>query len=300
MRTFRILLRRELRAWLHSPANHFMAAGFLLVAGASFCNLVLTRSGQGLLTTELTFGSAVFWIAALALGAVCAPRVFAEERDSGTIELLLTAPVRDSEAVWAKYVSLILCLGLLYLLAVAPPWLLWALNRDWSGFDAGAWVAGAIQTGLALSVIAAAGILASLLFRGQSAAAAVTFLSGGALIFGVGAGPWTGFDSRGVFHRVFDARLSLDMFASGVVDSRWIVLCVSAAAVLIFGSIQLLGWVRFREWRSGLKACASIMLAAVLAAMANWISAQHFVRWDCSSGRLSGLTAQTVEILRAV
>ena len=277
-----------------------MAAAFLFAVGASFCGLALTGAGRGLLTTELTFGSAAFWIALLGLVSVCAPRAFAEERESGTLELLLTAPVRDGEVVLSKYASLLFWLGLLCLLAAAPPWLLRALYRNWSGFDAGAWVAGAVQMGLAVSVVTAAGLLASLLFRGQAAAAVVTFLAGGALIFGAGVRPWLGFEGQGAFVRAIEPRLALELFASGILDSRWIVLCVSSAAVVLFAAVRFLEWARFRQWKEGLNALLSVALAAVLAAMANGISSRHFARWDCSSWRAQGLAGRTVEILRAV
>lgn len=301
MRRFRTLLRRELRVWTQTPGSWFLAAAYLAAVGALFCGQALTGAGRGLLTTELTFGHAGFWVAVLALAALCSVRGFREELDSGAIELLLTVPVRETEVVLAKYLALLEWLGLLCLLAAAPPWALRLLNPGWHGLDPVAWSACALHLGLAVAAVAATGLAFSLWLRG-AAAAAVTFLAGVVLVFGTGA--WIGFGSGvvagGAGPGAWTGAAGLELFTEGVIDSRWIVLCVSVTGVALFAAVRQVIALRYGRASGGLNVAVSVALAVVLAALANSIAMRHFVRWDRFSGRGAGLSGETLQTLRAV
>jgi ABC-type transport system involved in multi-copper enzyme maturation permease subunit len=113
----RSLLRREFSAYLLSPFAYVMLAVFLLVTGFFFYKTLgqLTAAGpQGtehpmevMLGDQLKFWW-VFWLVFLLIPPLLTMRLFAEERSTGTLEMLMTAPLRDWQVVLTKYVA---CLG---------------------------------------------------------------------------------------------------------------------------------------------------------------------------------------------
>ena len=107
MRIFLILLKKELRAFFLSPLAYVVLAFFMLLNGVPFI-LSLVALGAGERQHSLvffTFNSAWFWMAFLLLFPIITMRLFAEEQKLGTIETLLTAPVRTSHVVLSKYVA---------------------------------------------------------------------------------------------------------------------------------------------------------------------------------------------------
>lgn len=128
----RSLVHRELAAYFTSPIAYVVLVVFLLVTGYRFKLTLdqLTATGpQGaefpmqymfsLLPTsaakltdakmlgELLSGLA-FWLIYLLIPPLLTMRLFAEERAAGTLELLMTAPVRDWQVVLSKYIACLL------------------------------------------------------------------------------------------------------------------------------------------------------------------------------------------------
>jgi ABC-2 type transport system permease protein len=98
-------------------------------------------------------------------------RLFAEEKRSGTIELLATAPIRDFEVVFGKwFAALILYSGMLLLTALNFAWLFHYGNPDWKPL-AVAYLGLLLQAGALLAV----GTFISTLTRNQIIAGAATF-----------------------------------------------------------------------------------------------------------------------------
>jgi ABC-2 type transport system permease protein len=92
-----ILFRKELQASFGSPIAYTVAAVFLLVLGYTFSlTLFATKVANLNYIFHQMFVLSVLLVPALTM------RAFAEERRSGTIELLLTAPVEEIWIVLAK------------------------------------------------------------------------------------------------------------------------------------------------------------------------------------------------------
>lgn len=123
--TARSLIRRELMAYFTSPIAYVVLVVFLIVTGYRFSLALnqLTASGpQGseypmqlmfsllpgsvekVSIAELVSGLA-FWFFYLLIPPLLTMRLFAEERASGTLELLMTAPVREWQIVLSKYIA---------------------------------------------------------------------------------------------------------------------------------------------------------------------------------------------------
>lgn len=139
---FFILLRRELASFYHSPIAYSVLFFFLILNGLSFWFAValLSRGPSELTVVQAFFNSFFFWMAYLLVFPVITMRLFAEEFKLGTIESLMTAPVRDWEVVASKFVA-----ALIFYLSLWLPSLLyflifgWLGNRDAVGFGAQLW-----------------------------------------------------------------------------------------------------------------------------------------------------------------
>jgi ABC-type transport system involved in multi-copper enzyme maturation permease subunit len=120
----RSLFRRELAAYFFSPIAYVVLFVFLVVMGWLFYLTVngLTAEGpdgieypmQGMLGNH---GDAwAFWLVFIVIPPALTMRLLAEERGAGTLEMLLTAPLRDWQVVLSKYLACFV----FYLLLWAP------------------------------------------------------------------------------------------------------------------------------------------------------------------------------------
>src|SRR6516225_8798289 len=103
------LVRREFGAYFLSPIAYVVLAVFLAVTGHLFYLTVvqLTAAGpKGIeFPMQLMLGDEKFWLVYLFIPPLLTMRLFAEERSTGTLEMLMTAPLRDWQVVLAKYVA---------------------------------------------------------------------------------------------------------------------------------------------------------------------------------------------------
>ncbi|MGH7440091.1 MAG: ABC transporter permease, partial [Polyangiaceae bacterium] len=143
MRNILIIARRDLRAQFNSPVAYVVIAGSLLLLGACVFGPHLAIAGFAIggfwdldrATMDTMFTGLPFLLSLFVIPAVTM-RSLAAEKGSGTLELLITMPVRDSEVILGKYLAscafvfVLLTLSLLYPIAMFKwPWHLGAL--DW-------------------------------------------------------------------------------------------------------------------------------------------------------------------------
>ena len=106
---FRAILNKELRSYFLSPFIYLISAVFLLLSGYYFYTdlIFYVQFGFGLNIME-NFWQLMFTDLRLVI-MLTVPfltmRLFAEEKRLGTIELLLTYPMRDSDLFWGKFVA---------------------------------------------------------------------------------------------------------------------------------------------------------------------------------------------------
>jgi gliding motility-associated transport system permease protein len=105
----RSLLRREFSAYFLSPIAYVVLVVFLAVTGHLFYLTLqqLTASGpKGVeFPMQLMLGDDKFWLVFLFIPPLLTMRLFAEERSTGTLEMLMTAPLRDWQVVLSKYLA---------------------------------------------------------------------------------------------------------------------------------------------------------------------------------------------------
>jgi len=102
MRTTLVIARRELAAYFASPLAYIFIVIFLALAGAfGFYLGGFFERGQADLQSFFLFHPWLFMVLVPAIGM----RLWAEERRSGTIELLMTLPITPTQAVLGKFLA---------------------------------------------------------------------------------------------------------------------------------------------------------------------------------------------------
>src|ERR1700758_4030161 len=128
MRKFYTLFSREVRSCFHSPIAYIVLIFFLIISGIDFYFQVsfMNQRPVQYSVQEAFFNSVFFWFAFVLIFPLITMRLFAEEFKLGTIEPLMTAPVRDWEVVLSKFFG-----ALLFYLILWVPTLLyfWIFER---------------------------------------------------------------------------------------------------------------------------------------------------------------------------
>lgn len=242
MRGVWTICARELRAYFLSPVAYIIMTAFLALNGLVFYLIVQAFSGidaPGGSVMKLFLARNVFyWFFFLLLMSAITMRLFAEERRSGTLEMLMTAPISDLAAVLGKY-----CGALLFYAALWAPTLLYVvILKQFSVIDMGPIASGYLYLMLSGAMFLALGTLVSILTRSQIVAAIVSFV----LMFGLFAvpiffGSWLTGSTAGKVLAYMNIWSHADDFGKGLVDTRPIVYYASASALLLFLAVQALG-----------------------------------------------------------
>jgi ABC-2 type transport system permease protein len=236
MRRLAAIIAREWRAYFFAPLAYVILAAFLLMNGlifyaiVSFLNQPGAPKGQAL---PYLFTNTYFWLFNLFVVPIIAMRLFAEERKSGTIELLLTAPVTETEAVLGKFVG---ALGFFLTLWAPTLVYVWILRMQ-TPIDLGPVAGGYLAIVLLGAYFLSVGTFASTLTKNQIVAAIFTF----AILIPI-------FSAGLAQTMVNDPKLRdalgylnlwdhMDEFSRGVVDSRRLVYYVSATVFFLFLSV---------------------------------------------------------------
>jgi ABC-2 type transport system permease protein len=160
MRNVGIIMRRELASYFATPLAYIFIFIFLLVANAfTFYIGGFYERGQADLDSFFGFHP---WLYLFLIPALCM-KLWAEERNSGTIELLMTQPVTLWEAVLGKY----LAAWVFTAIAVALTFPLWITVNYLGSPDNGAILAAYIGSLLLAGGFLAVGSCMSALTRNQ-------------------------------------------------------------------------------------------------------------------------------------
>lgn len=160
------LYKKELKAYFNSPIAYVVMSAFLLMAGWFFAN-DLFLGGQASLRTFFEVGRLifVFFIPAVTM------RLLAEERQSGSLQLLVTYPISDIEIVIAKWLAGVTLLAVTLLFT----FIYWFTITLFGNPDEGAVIGGYIGLMLMGSAGCAIGLFASSLSRNQIVAFVLAF-----------------------------------------------------------------------------------------------------------------------------
>ncbi|HXX63965.1 MAG TPA: ABC transporter permease [Bacteroidota bacterium] len=161
------IYRREVRSYFNSPVAYVVIVVFLAIIGWFFTsNLFLLNVASMRVVFELVPLVFLFFIPAVTM------RLLAEEKKSGTLELLTTKPVQDAEIIIGKFLA-----AWTLLAAALAPTLVYVITLEALGSpDIGPILAGYLGLLLMGGVYIAVGLFASSLTENQIVAFIVGFL----------------------------------------------------------------------------------------------------------------------------
>ena len=170
-RTIRVIFARTFGRLWASPTTAFCMAGFLALAGAFFTRALAHGDGGTTPVEALWAAAAVPFLPVLA--ALLTMRLVSDERSSGRLEILLTAPVLERDVVVGKYLGALLMCGVTLALYLMIPVVLLPFCAQ--SFRGGLSVVSFLPAFLALllqcALWCAVGLLASACFRHAAVAA---------------------------------------------------------------------------------------------------------------------------------
>jgi ABC-type transport system involved in multi-copper enzyme maturation permease subunit len=176
-----VLTRRELTAYFVSPIVYFVMLGFVVIATISYFVFL----GEMMMAAEMQqsveepivrrYVIALFPVMAVVLAVpLLTMGLFAEEKRTGTLEVLLTAPVNDWLIVLSKFIASWAFLMLLWM----PWWLFLLALRLETGkeFDTRPMFGFTLALGASAAAFCAMGMFFSSLTRNQIVSAALTLM----------------------------------------------------------------------------------------------------------------------------
>ena len=243
MRNFFELWRREMGAYFHTSMAYGLGAIFMALTGFSFWRMVdrLARMpADAVNAIGMLFDSPLYWMAMLTMAPLLTMRLFSEERKTGTLEMLLSAPVSSVQVVLAKFAGAYTMFLLMWLPTVAYSWVLRRFGTE-VGVDFGPLAAGYLGTALIGGFFLSAGLFCSLCSRHQMVAGLLCVAVLGILFY-------TGLPGRGGagWMEFFSSTQHMADFARGTVDTRAVFWYASSAVLMLFLSVLLLESRRLR------------------------------------------------------
>lgn len=249
---------KEMRSYFGSPVAYVMAGVFLLFTGFVFRNQVLefhemsvflagakyeeqAKLNVNKVVVESFFEFQTFiWIIVIPMLTM---RLYAEEKRSGTFELLMTSPVTSGQILMGKFLA---CYALYILMELMAFGYLGALSL-YARIDWGPVFSGALAIALLGATFISVGILASSLTENQIIAAVLSFF----MLILLWMVDWAARYAEGEVFFVVLKFLSLvehtrDMIR-GVIDTHDVVFFVTATAFFLFVTYQVL---ESRRWRA--------------------------------------------------
>jgi ABC-2 type transport system permease protein len=230
------IVGREWRAYFLSPLAYVIMAAFLLMNGYIFWFILNYLNSPGVPKGQAfpyLFTNTFFWLFTLFLVPIISMRLFAEERKSGTLEMLLTSPVSETTVVLGKFLGAV---GF-YLTLWLPTLLYVVILRAQTTVDLGPVVASYLAITLLGGYFLSVGVFASTLTKNQIIAAIVAFAI---LIVVFSAGLIQAAINDPARREVlgyFNLWDHMEEFTKGVVDTRRVVYYLSATAFFLFLTI---------------------------------------------------------------
>jgi ABC-2 type transport system permease protein len=254
MRNVWIICRKELRSYFVSPVAYLLLAMFAIIFGFFFWNILGFFIREG---TEAMMSGQMFpmnlnervirpllsniSVVGLFLIPMITMRLFAEEKRTGTIELLATSPVSDVQVILGKWSAAVVLYGGMLLLSAVNFVFLFKYGRpDWKPLAIG-YLGLLLQAGALLAI----GTFISTLTKNQIIAGAVTF----AVCLLLWILEWvTGFDTA-AWARVM-AYMSVithfESFAKGLLDSKDVIFYVTLIFLGLFLTARSMESLRWR------------------------------------------------------
>ena len=236
MKKIYVLFIREFQAYFFSPVAYVVLATFLIISGYFF-SVILSVTQEASLRYTLSNMA----ITLLFISPLITMRLVAEERRSGTIETLMTDPVREIDVVVGKFLA-----GIFFYIMLLVPTLVYVVILKVVGSpDMGPIISGYVGLVLMGLVFISIGVLASSLSKNQIVSGVISLVSL-LLLWVIG---WAGEVGPGKFAKIF-AYLGFfdhfEPFKKGIIDTKDIIYYVTSAVLFLFLTVRVL---ETRKWK---------------------------------------------------
>ncbi len=233
MRNILLIAGKEFKSYLASPMAYIVAAVFVALTGGLFVQyLSQTQYGD---TSLAGYMGLMGNLALILFAVVITMRLIAEEKKLGTWELLLTAPVKDTEVVLGKFLGSLGILVAMLAITLYFPLMLAVFGDP----DGGPILTGYIGLLLLGSAALAIGLFASSVTSNQIVSAVI---AGGILVVLYFIGMASNVTSGPVQDLLAYISLSqhFEGLARGIIDTRAIVYYLSITALFLFLTVRSL------------------------------------------------------------
>jgi len=234
------VLNKELRSYFGSPFAYIIMAAFLVLGGILFAGAATDPNGPQAASMDGFFSPLPVLL--LLIAPILSMRLLADEQRSGTLELLLTAPVGDGAVVVGKYLaSFLLYLAMLALSLVFGLLLSFFGNPAW-GVILSSYLGAALVGAACLAI----GLFASSLSANQAVAAFIALTI--TLVLWLAERVALFVDNPNI--RSFISQMALfthyGSFTQGVINTKDVFYYLSITVVFVFMAVQSL---QSRRWR---------------------------------------------------
>jgi ABC-2 type transport system permease protein len=243
------ILQKELKSYFLSPMAYVVVTVYLLIGGFFFYTMLSYFSRLSFQIAQMGYTDAEFNVSDMVLRPLflnlslillmiipmITMRLIAEERKSGTAELLFTTPVTSWQVVLGKFLSAAAVIGIIVLLSCIYPVITLLMGDPDPGPLASA-VVGLFLTGAAFVSF---GVLASATSENQIVAAVASF----GLLLLLWVISWAASITEGALAQILEYLSVLshyEEFAKGVIDTKHVVFFASLIFFPLFLASQLL------------------------------------------------------------
>jgi ABC-2 type transport system permease protein len=242
MRNFLALTRRELGVYFVSPMAYIILTALLFISGRVF---VGSMAGFASNQLPVDYRETLYWLVVVVVltSPLVTMRLIAEEKNKGTLEIILTSPISDAAFVLAKFAAAMVLL--VYLLALTVGYIV--IISRYGAVDVGAVVCGYLGVLFVGAVLYSIGLLISSLCSSQITAGVLTFSVAVLLIMAniLMAGLEENSAWRPILSYV-DLSMNFADFLKGVVDRTRLVYLLSVCGFFLFLTTRV---VESRRWR---------------------------------------------------
>lgn len=241
MRNVWTILVKELYTYFVSPVAYFVLFVFVGIIGFLFSTSLILGGINRMETTEVL--NVLFLnmsVTLLFFAPAMTMKLFAEERRTGTIELLMTSPVRDVEVVMGKYLASLTLLFMMLTLTLPFP----IITSFYGKVDVGPVISGYVGLILLGASFLSIGMLVSSMCKNQIVAALTSF--GILLLLWIIGFIARGKGTIGEVLKYLSLVEHFEDFARGIIGLKHVIYYLSVTAVFLFATIRS---VESAKWR---------------------------------------------------
>ena len=231
------IAERELKCFFVSTVAWVIAAGFMTISGLLF-SVILLNSNEASLRFLISNLSVIL----LFVAPFLTMRLLAEEIRMGTVELLLTKPVRDIEVVLGKFLGVMGFILAMLAMTLYFPALLFIFGTP----DPGPIATGYLGVVLQAAAFAAIGLAVSSTTENQIVAAFISFSINLVLWLSESVSAFVG-PTMGAVMKFLSITSHFQDFSRGVIDTSHLIFFLSVIAAALFLTYLSL---QTRRWRA--------------------------------------------------